>query len=95
MKIMCPCAIAASASVVKRRRFRARFAATRSPSPGSKIGISPPVQTRDLGRVDIHADDFVADFGKTGAGDQTNITGAENTDAHQTTFNSPCIRDAL
>ena len=39
-------------------------------------------QPRDLGSVDIDADDIVADLGKTGAGHQADIARAENRDSH-------------
>ena len=40
------------------------------------------LEARDLVRVDIDADDVVADFGKAGSGDQTNIASAEDRHAH-------------
>src|SRR5262249_34053013 len=39
-------------------------------------------EPRDLGRVDIEANDVVADFGEAGARDEADIAGAENRDTH-------------
>ena len=36
----------------------------------------------DFSRIVIDADDVVADVGKTGAGDETDITGADDGDIH-------------
>ncbi len=46
------------------------------------------LEARDLGRVDIDANHIVANLGKAGAGDKADITGAENTDSHQSVLNS-------
>ena len=47
------------------------LAATTSSSPGSKIGICAGAQGIDLGGILVDADDVVAEFGKTGAGNQS------------------------
>ena len=82
MKMSGAWAIAATASVVKRRRPVARLPATISSSPGSKIGICPGLEPLDLACVHVDADHVVADFGEAGPGHQANIAGAENGDAH-------------
>ena len=38
------------------------------------------VQARDLGRVDVDADDVVAGVRQAGAGDETDVTGAKDRD---------------
>ena len=40
------------------------------------------LQQLDLGRVVVHADDLVADFGEAGAGDQTDVAGADDGQFH-------------
>ena len=46
------------------------------------MGISPGVQPLDLLRVDVDADDVIAGIGEAGAGDEADVAGAENGDAH-------------
>ncbi len=40
------------------------------------------VELRDLGGIEIEAQHVVADFGQTGAGDETHIAGADDGDFH-------------
>jgi hypothetical protein len=82
MNSICAWAIAATASVVKRKApgrtvFRDDFFQARL-EDRNLAGLQPG----DLGRVDIDADDVVADFGETGTGDQANIARAEYCDVH-------------
>ena len=46
------------------------------------MGMPPALQHFDLGRVVVHADDVMADFGKTGSGDQTDVAGADDRQFH-------------
>ena len=46
------------------------------------MGISPAVEPVDFGAVDIDARDVVAAIGETGAGDETDVAGANDCDFH-------------
>ena len=45
-------------------------------------GDTPFLQDTDLFRVDVDADDVIANFSQTGATDQTDITGTDDGDFH-------------
>ena len=82
MKMMSPCAIAdggvggevqpAGGVVGLDHRLQARLV------DRDHAAIEPI----DLGRVDVDADHVVADLGQARAGDQADIAGAEDGDAH-------------
>src|SRR3546814_12827990 len=40
------------------------------------------VQAVDLGLVDVHAHHLVADFGQAGSGDESDVAGSEDRNAH-------------
>ena len=49
-------------------------------------GDAAGLEQFDLGRVVIHADDLVADFGEAGAGDQADVAGADDGQFHGRLF---------
>ena len=70
-------------------------------SPGRHVGahdLAQPrledrdlaaVQHRDLALVDVEAEHVVADVGEAGAGDETDVAGADDADFHEGTFPPP------
>ena len=40
----------------------------------------------DLFRIDVQTQDVIADLGQTGTTDQTDITGADNSNFHETSY---------
>ena len=83
---------AAVANRLVRRRWsreggpRRLSRAIRSPSPGSTIGLLPPLTCGDLVGVDIDADDLMPFGGQRGRRDAADIPETEDRDVHATTL---------
>ena len=54
-------------------------------------GNDAPLKAGDLVRIDIDADNIIADFSQAGTGYQTNVAGAENGHSHRETP-SPAVK---
>ena len=80
MNCSAPCATAASASVVNRRRPAVDVALDQRFEPGLVDRHAAGVERRDLARVDVEAQHVVADFREAGAGDEADVARADHRD---------------
>ena len=82
-KCTSPSAATSSYDVVKRSRPAARFLRSSSSSPGSKNGHLAGGESRDLGRVDVEAEDVVAEFGHADGVGRAEVAGADDGQARR------------
>ena len=85
--------MAAADSVENDKRPASTLLATRESSPGSKIGIFPLLQPRDLRGVLVDAGYDMPEIGKTSPGHEPHIAGTDHRYPHERNLPTSFMRD--